>query len=571
MSYQRRYKMKKTFMLILSVICILCLFSAAPAYDSLFDKQNNTAPNEAAPFKSIKQGLVPAGQSTEPDPKSVSPFDTPAADFNAVKPGEFRREGSLVIDSIEPLIEADAQMLSVFQAFSGLRFDFTNQTGSVPMTSFNLSLSEHPIFSYALQKTNPYFVSSNFLGENTYMIYEDDKFEEKLVDAVYRMVEKSDTHTELPDINEVYAIIQSIRDGSINVSPVPMQQSFEFTQEIDTSAFNAVMMTVMMRFAEGTPAAESNYFFTDIPQDKMLFSWPAIETLPALEAGSSAISATFTQQDLLIILNALSQFFSDNPELAEAVNQAILTSMAQANPQMAQMEGVDILSELISGIIESVATDLKDFTLIFSMDQDMHGAPVLFTVELINRTETETTDTVIRFHMVNDLNGSVFEAAVDSIQGQQTLPVIRMLAVNSADEEGVSNVKLNFRIDDQKATAFEYAQMTENHTTAAMTSMSNSEINFDLNGERGNGTVFTTGIPNAFGGEDKTTKITYTHITQGTPLITAMLTGESKTTEALPGLTASDAVAVSQMNESDYDTLVSNFFMNIMMLSMIFS
>ena len=400
------------------------------------------------------------------------------------------------------------------------------------------------------------------------MIYEDDKFEEKLVDAVYRMVEKSNTQTELPDINEVYAIIQSIRDGSINISPVPMHQSFELSQEIDTSAFNSVMMTAMMRFAEGTPAAENNYFFTDIPQDQMQFSWPAIETLPVLEAGSSAISATFTQQDLLIILNALSQFFADNPELAEAVNQAIITSMAQTNPQMAQMEGVDILSELISGIKESVATDLKDFTLIFNMDQDMYGAPVLFRVELINRTETETTDTVIRFHMADDF--SVFEAAVDSVQDQQTLPVIRMLAVNNTDDD-VSNVKLNFRIDNAEGTAFEYAQISESHITAAMTSMANSEINFDLNGERGSATVFKTGNPNAYGGEDTSTQITYTHISQGTPLIKATITGESKTTEALLGLSAADAIAVSQMSESDYDTLVSNFFMNIMMLSMIFS
>lgn len=561
--------MKKMFMLFLSLICIFSLFSAAAAYDSFFDKHNKTE-SEEAPFKSIKQGLIPTWQqSTEPDSKSANPFNVPAADSNTLPPDEFRREGSLVIDSIEPLIEADEQTVSVFQAFSGLRFDYATQTGSVPMSSFNLSLSDLPIFSYALQKTNPYFVSSNFLGENTYMIYEDDKFEEKLVDAVYRMVEKSGTKTELPDINEVYDIIQSIRDGSMNVSPVSMQQSFEFTQEIDPSAFNSVMMTLMMRFTEGTPVTENNYFFTDIPQDKKLFSWPAIETLPVLEAGSSSVSATFTQQDLLIILNALSQFFADNPELAKAVNQAIITSMAQTNPQMAQMEGVDILSEFISGIKENVATNLKDFTLIFNMDQNMYGAPVLFKVELINHTDTETTDTVIRFHMSEDF--SAFETAVDSIQGQQTLPVFRLLAVNSADEEGISNVRLNLRMDDWKATAFEYAQMTENHTTAAMTSISNSDINFDLNGESGNGTVFAIGTPNAFGGEDKTTHITYTHISQGTPLITATITGESRTTEALPGLTPSDAIAVSQINENDYDTLVSNFFMNIMMLSMIFS
>ena len=65
--------MKKTYMLILSLICILCLFSAAAAYDSLFDKPNNTS-SEAVPFKSIKKGLIPTGQSTEPDTKSVSPF-----------------------------------------------------------------------------------------------------------------------------------------------------------------------------------------------------------------------------------------------------------------------------------------------------------------------------------------------------------------------------------------------------------------------------------------------------------------------------------------------------------------
>ena len=165
---------------------------------------------------------------------------------------------------------------------------------------------------------------------------------------------------------------------------------------------------------------------------------------------------------------------------------------------------------------------------------------------------------------------SVFEAAVDSVQDQQTLPVVRMLAVNNTDDD-VSNVKLNFRIDNAEGTAFEYAQISESHTTEAMTNVANSEINFDLNGERGSATVFKTGILNAYGGEDATTQITYTHISQGTPLIKATITGESKTTEALPGLTEADAVAVSQMSESDYDTLVSNFFMNIMMLSMIFS
>ena len=562
--------MKKTFTLLLSLICIFSLLSAAAAYDSPFEKQNNTAPDTQTSFNSIKDGLIVSGKSPSPDSKSVYPSDSITADFNKPQPDEFRREGSLVIDSIEPLIDADAQMLSAFSAFSGLRFDYAAQNGSVPMTSFNLSLSDYPIFSYALQKTNPYFVNSNFLGENTYMIYEDDKFEEKLVDAVYRMVEKSGTKSEMPDINEVYAIIQSIRDGSMNVSSFSMQQSFEFTQEIDPSAFESVLMSLMMRFTEAAPEAENNYFFTDIPQSRKIFSWPEAGTLPAFQKGSSAISGTFSQQDLLNILNALTRFFADNPELSNALNQAILTSLAQSNPEMAQTEDADILAELLSGLKESVTADLKDFTLIFKMDQDMYGAPVLFSVELINRTDSETTDTIIRFHMTNDLNGSAFEAAVDRVQDQQTLPVIRALFAAPVSENGTSNVKINFRMDDWKESAVEYAQTTESHTTSDMTVISNSDISFDINGERGSAAVFTTGFPNDFGGKDETTQITYTHISQGTPLITASLTGESKTTAALPGFTASDAAAVSQMSESDYDSLVSNFFMNILMLTMIF-
>ena len=561
--------MKKAYILILSVLCIFSLFSVAAAYDSPFASQKDTASN-AQSFKSIKDGLIVSGKTAEPDQKSVFPSVNTAADSNKLQENDSRTEGYLVIDSITPLIEADEQALSMFSAFSGLRLDYATQTGSIPMTSFGLSLSDYPVFSYALQRTNPYFISSNFLGENTYMINEDDKFEEKLVDAVYRMVEKSNTGAEMPDINEVYDIIQSIRDGSMNVSPVAMQQSFEFTQEIDPSAFESVMMNLMMRFTEAAPEAENNYFFTDIPQDRILFSWPEVSTLPVFQKGSAAISGTITQQDILDILNALTQFLADNPEFADAVNQMVLTAMAQTNPQMAQMEGVNILNEILPGLKESAETNLKDFTLTFKMDQDMYGAPVLFIVEVVSRSETETTDTIIRFHMANDLNGAAFEAAVDRVQGAQMLPVIRALVSTSADKEGGSNVNINFLIDDGEKTSFEYSQLTETSSIADAAEISNTEINFDLNGERGYGMVFTTGTPNIFGGKDQATQITYTHISQGTPLITASISGESITTEALPGFTAADAVAVSQMNESDYDALVTNFFTNIMMLAMIF-
>ncbi len=562
--------MKKTSMIVFALLCIFTLVSSVSAYDSFFDKLNNTAPAEDNSFKSIKDGLIVTDKNAGTDEKTVIPSEGSAADFSPALSGNQRKEGSLAIDSIEPLIEADEQTLSMFQAFSGLRFDYASQSGETPMSSFSLSLGDQPIFSYAMQKTDPYFVSSNFLGENTYMIHEEDKFEEKLVDAVYRMVEKSGTETEMPDISEVYAIIQSMRDGSLSVSSVPTQFSFDFSGDIDPSAFQSVMMSLMMRFTEAAPSAGNDYFFTDIPQTRRLFTWPSADSLPAFPEVSSAITGTFKGDDLLIILNALTQFLSDNPELADAINQAIITSMAQTNPEMAQMEGMDIISELIASLKESVTNDLKDFTLIFKMDQDKYGAPALFTVELINRTETETSDTLIRFHMVNDRNGSAFEAAVDIVQDQQTIPLIRALIAGSSDAENASHANINFRIDDYLQSAFEYAQTTDSYTASTMTRVSDTNFSFDMNGERGNGNVFSSGIPNAYDGEDTTTQITYTHTSQGTPLLTATIVGESKTTEALPGLTASEAVAVSQMSESDYDALVSNFFTNIMMLSMIF-
>ena len=550
----------KFLMILIFVFSSVSCVSAFAVRDSESDKL------------SIRDGLSLSSKSDSQDQTGGSVFAETDLTGQIAESDNSRREGYLRIDSIQPLGDTSEESSSFFSGLSGLQFSYASQNGDNPSGSFNLSLGEYPIFSYSLQKTNPYFISSSLLGEKTYMIYSEDQFEEKLVDAIYRFAAKSGTDTNLPDINEAYEIIQAFRDGRIQLKPSQTEsiQTFSFDREIDTSAFETFMMNLMMRFTEAEPTNRDGYYYTDLTLQSRAFEWPDETALPEFPKQAAAVSITFTQKDILDLLEVLPHFFADNSELAAAINQYIQTVLAQTNPEIAQLKDVDFITEILNGLEDSVSIYMKDFSLSFKMDMDEYGAPVLFTVDLINNKNGEQNESIICFHMINDDKQTILEISADFVQGGQTFPILRGLGVMNAGEDGTNNISINFRGAAQENTAFEYYQKTENKGKDGYAHSSNSDIHFDWNGERGALLISNTKTPNEFQGNDSFTQVSYTHVSQGTPIFTASLSGESKTTEPLPGLTASDAAAVSQMSEADYDSLVTGFFMQLMMLSMAF-
>ncbi|MBQ6520731.1 MAG: hypothetical protein IJI14_18650 [Anaerolineaceae bacterium] len=533
--------MKKLIPFFITLACLFGIFSGAFAFQSIFDRVNNLNTGEDA--------------SSEID--------------NDI-PNGTRTEGFIRVDSIESPGETNSGLESLFQALGGLRIDYSSQNDPVPMASFSLGMSDFPIFSYSLQSTEPYFISSNLLGNKQFMIYDEDKFEEKCVDAVYRMVETSGSNSELPDINEVYAIIQSFRDGGIDASSLLPQQSAELTQKIDTSAFQVLLMNMMMKFSESEPTDRNHYFYTETSQESMKFDWPAPDTLPAFPESTSAITGTFTQQDLLDILNTFTRFLAANPELKDVINQGITSYLSRTNPEINEIQDADLITQFVSSLQNSVETNMEGFTLTLKIDMGKYGDPILFTVRLNDQSLKDASDTFIYILMNNNFDGSVFEAAIDSIQGELKSTLFRGIVFSRINEAETAETNLNFYVDSGNSSVFEYMQHNEKYTASTMTEVSNTDFSFDMNGEQGIGQMISTGIPNTYGGKDNTTQITYTHFSQGTPLFTAALTSESKTTDAKPGITASDAIAASQMNDSDYDQLVSGFFTNIVMFAMLF-
>ena len=150
-------------------------------------------------------------------------------------------------------------------------------------------------------------------------------------------------------------------------------------------------------------------------------------------------------------------------------------------------------------------------------------------------------------------------------------PVFRLLSIAASDSEGNGTDTLNFIFDVQNDNRLEYAQSTEHYTASTMTRVSDSDIQFTWNKESGSGKIFTTEKPNTFGKYDSTTQISYDHVSNGSPLFSITATTESSTSTPLPAVSPSDAVAASQMDESDYEQIASNIFMQLLMLTMNFN
>ena len=562
--------MKKRNILLVIMLSVLCTFSYAFAYQSFWEQHTET-PEENV-FISIKDGLVSSNRNnTLSDTSTPKEPDISISNLQDIKDG-VRNESFIRIDSLKLFGNTDGSSNAMIQAVNGLEFDFSTQTGAVPMNSFSLKLAETPLLSYTGQLTAPYFVNCNYLGTQTYMITPEDQFEEKVVDSLYKMIGKmSDGNTNLPDKDSVYQAIRAIRENGISNSlSSSMNMSISFQQNLDASAFEPLMMTLMTKIKEATPTTDMNYFYSDIPKSDLKYEWPQESSLPEIPVPVSAISVTLNADDLSLLLDALSQFCADNPEFTAMLNQQIKAGLERSNPQLANQEGVNYVNEMISGIKDSVQTDMKDTLITVKVDQDQYGAPVLITFGTQKPEGIVNSGVNISFHNMSDIDRSVIEISIDSFTGGVINSRTRFILVNTKNDANSEILSVNAFHKDNKNTHLEYAQKTNNNKQGSSSHLSETDIQYLLNDNSGTGKIISTGTPNHFGGNNTSTKITINHSSMAKTVFENELSAESNTTEPTAGYTENDAISAAKMTEADYDRIAGSIFTQIMMMAMSF-
>ena len=555
--------MKKLHIVLFMALFILCAVSNTFAFQSVWDRIE--AGQEEG--KSVLEVL------TNEDFLSTSEetinLNIPILNNN----GEYRTENKLTVDSLQIFGEIDENTQSLLQFINGLELTESSQTGDVPMQSFSINLAEKELLSYNGQLTTPYYISSNFLGDQTYMIYPEDQFEEKLTASLYKLLESiSDTgSSDLPDIESVYAMIRAFRDSS-NSSIITSNSMETFGKNLNANAFAPVLMEFLTRFKETEPETRNEYMYTDIPRWSRKYVWPEMTELPAFQLPVSALSAVFMGQDIEKLLDCLPQFFADNPEFTAMLNQQIRSGLIKSNPELAEAEGFDYVNELLPEIKQSIMTDFQNAVISVRFDNDKQGNTVLTSVEISrdDNTAAQHASMIISWHSTKEISGSVTEVAIDGTDQNQRVPLFRLLSVDTPDGEDSGTKTINFGLYDiaDNEMEFEYVQSTDYYLASTMARVSDSDFQFSVNDENGSGTVFKTDIPNEFGAYDTTTQVTYDHISKGNQMFSVGLTSERNMVEPKLVVSESEAIPASQMSEQDYDTLASTIFVQLLTIMM---
>ena len=589
---------KKLSLILAMLLCLNCIFSAASAYDSGWSHYKGpsaaepteepveipteepvveppvTDPVVTAPSDegTIADGLHNAEVGTKPQKPVDGPApvtNIPSPDINIVPnpvasgEGELRTK-SVTLDSITLYNEVDESTQQVLDMLSGTKISVASQGGDASRTIFELAMQGSPLFNLDVQSGTPLYISSNYFGGQTYMIYPEDEFAEKLITAFYNLMEKvSDEPTNLPDLDEVLAIVKSIRSGNTAFGPGQLSVNFEFSQEVDPTALMAPVMDVMSRFVSAEPTENISYRYTDFDPETLEFEWPAEAVLPEITQAASATTGMFFGEDIITFLDSLPQFLADNPELADALNQVIIQAMNQTNPASEIPEGTDVLGDMIKSLRES-SQSLEDFYLNLKIDNDEYGSPVLITAEIGKPQDDVNSGLILTIMPVIKYPQSVIEIAGDAFQNDTTIPLFRLL---SNSEEG--NSSLNFRYADPNDTAIELAQYRTEHDNGS-DQVAETTIYFDFSGMFGTINAVKTSVPNNYDGNDVFTQMTYEMSMQGEPMFAADITVEAVSSDALPALTPADAIHASDMTETDYDDLAGTIFMQLMMIVMNF-
>ena len=574
-----------------------CIFTAASAYDSGWSHYKGPSAGEGTPAEipteepvveipteepvtepviegSYDDGTIADGlHNTEEEIKPAQPAEIPAPVVNVpvhndpapvyTGDGELRTR-TFTLDSVTLYGEVDESTQSVLDMISGTSISFVTQEGEASRSSFALTMKDNPLFTFSLQPGTPYYISSNFLGDETFMIYKEDEFAEKLVTAFYGLMEKvSDDTSGLPDLDEVLTTIKSIRNGEMSVAPAELTGSFNLTQEVDPSALMGPVMDIMTRFVSAEPTEGIAYRYTDYDPETLEYEWPAEAMLPEVPVAASATTAMFFGEDIIAFLDCLPQFLADNPELAEALNQVTIEAMAKTNPGTEIPEGTNVLGELVNSLRES-SKSLEDYYLNLKIDNNTYGSPVFITAEIGKPQDDVNNGLILTIMTVNDYPQTVVEIAGDAFQNEDTIPLFRML---SNSEDGRSS--LNFRYADPNDTTMEYAQY-RNEYESGDNKVAETTINFDFSGMSGTISAVKTSVPNNFDGVDVYTQGTYDQSMMGQPMLSADFSAEVTSGDPLPALTPADAVHASDMTEEDFDNLASTFFMQLMSIAMNF-
>ena len=553
---------------IFAFICLICAFSNVSAYQSFWDNFSDKSEEEKiisgseSTFISIKQGLVKHIEQID-----KNPFAVPVSDktIQTLPESDTRSEGFFSVDSIQVFGETNQETVSLIQALTGLRIDFSNQEGSLPLQSCNISLKGNELFSHTVQKTEPYYIQNSYLGESSYLISSEDQFEEKLVNAIYRLLESlSDSQSDLPDIQNIYLMIRTIRQNGGNLSSGSLPGEISFDGKIDTSAFDNIMLDVLMKVQNAEPDVISDYLFREIPQTDRKYRWPDVSVLPTLQTPASAVSLTLLSKDFVAILDSLSRFFADNPDFTAMVNAQIKQNLSQTGSSYPQNENMDYLSEIITGLKEGFETDMKGAALTIKINQDENQQPLLITVEFSDMNQETEPKLLLAVHSLKEEMNTCMEFAVDIISGNTKEAVFRAIAVNKTENEQSGNFSLNFIFGSGNNDRFEYSQSTDSYLASTMTQVSNTEITFDFSEQSGNLKLTLVGIPNQYNGKDMTGQISYMHLSQGTPAFSLSASFENKGVIPVLESPFTNVISASKLTIDEYDEIAAQIFMQLM-------
>ena len=332
--------MKNRNILFLLIFTFLFVIPNAYAYQSLWDKTNESTATENE-IISIKKGLTNGAdsQSDRSDIEIVQKTQ-PISLLNNMP--DTRTDTTISVDSVQYFGNTNENPTPIVNTLTGLTLLFSSQTGDTPIQAFELSKDNTVILSYIGQITEPYLVNSNLLGKDTYLIHRNDQFEEKIASSIYTILEQmTDNSANLPDLESVNTMIQAFRESSNTGAFISTGTDISQTQELDLSAFEIPMLSAIMKLHETSPSSEISYLFTDFPSFKREYTWAERSSLPSYGKIAASISGTFTAEDILLFVNAFPQFFADNPEFAALMNEQIRAGLIRSNPELAARENTD--------------------------------------------------------------------------------------------------------------------------------------------------------------------------------------------------------------------------------------
>lgn len=563
---------KKFYCLISLLLCVCFIFSQAAALDS-WDHYKGPVITKDPDGTTVQTKPV-----VTDEPKNDIPDIPVIPDVPEVISGLLFDEPSttstLSVNSIEINGMDDDTTKQVLDLLSSLKITSQSQKGDTTRGAFAISLADTDLLSFGFQGGETYFVTSNLFGGNTYMINDEDKFEENLAASIYDMVQQmsSGSSSSMVSLEEIQGAIGAIREAIRNGNVVQTTSSFELEEEVNPTALMMGLQPIMEKFGVDDPTTNIAYRYMDYSA-QTVYEWPSESELPQPGKAAAAMSGILGREELLAILDQLPIFFEDNPELAEKLNQAMKEGMEKSNPELTEKYGNDFLGGFIAELRDAVDNNLGSFAIKFKMDQDESGSPILITLLAGEKPETggEEPESGIKISFMSAADGdqNVYEIDADAFQGLQTMPVLRMLM--RADHGDDTKMTANIIFGTDPSSIAEFALTSTNESYLTGTSSSNTDIDVKASDFSAHLSIYKVDKPNLFSDNDTTTVFELSVNASGQPVFSISMTSENQTSDPMPMLTAANSVAASSMTKADYDTLAQSIFMQIMMLTMNFS